>query len=220
MAKARGRLRQYTPFQQGQCVWLEGKNLAITHPTVKLEPKQYGPLQISRVISPVVYQLTLPAQWKQRKLHDVFHASLLTPYRKTEAHGANFLEPPPDIIDGEDEYKVEQVLDSKKMGQKQRLHYLIQWKGYSEAHDTWEPEENVRHVADLVRAFHERHPLAVQNCYLNNEDQVSKTPSLTTFTSMSANGSQNSLQSDLSHVDWRVVQVASSRDLLASSKSF
>jgi hypothetical protein len=143
MAKAKGRLRQYKPFQLGQRVWLEGKNLTTTHPTVKLAPKRYGPFQISKVISPVVYQLTLPAQWKQRKLHDVFHASLLTPYHETEAHGVNYLEPPPDVIDREDEYEVEQVLDSKKIGQKRKLHYLIRWKGYSEAHDTWEPEENV-----------------------------------------------------------------------------
>jgi hypothetical protein len=116
MGKAKGRLRQYRPFQQGQRVWLEVKNLATTHPTVKLAPKRYGPFQISKVISPVVYQLTLPAQWRQRKLHDVFHASLLTPYHETEAHGVNYLEPPPDVIDGEDEYEVEQVLDSKRIG--------------------------------------------------------------------------------------------------------
>jgi hypothetical protein len=43
----------------------------------------------------------------------MFHASLLTPYKETEEHGANFLEPPPDIIEGEEEYEVEQVLDSR-----------------------------------------------------------------------------------------------------------
>jgi hypothetical protein len=136
-------VRQYKPFKEGQQVWLEGKNLTTTHPTVKLVPRRYGPFQISKVISPVTYQLILPTQWKQRKLHDIFHASLLTPYHETEAHRANYLEPPPDVIDGEDEYEVEQILDSRKMGWKCKLHYLIRWKGYSEAHDTWEPEDNV-----------------------------------------------------------------------------
>ena len=76
-------------------------------------------------ISPVVYQLTLPIQWKQKGIHDVFHASLLTPYHETEAHGANHLEPPPDVIEGEEEYEVEKILDSKRIGQNKKLHYLI-----------------------------------------------------------------------------------------------
>ena len=108
----------------------------MTHPMTKLAPKQFGPFKIARVLSPVVYQLILPAQWKQKRIHDVFHASLLTPYHETEAHRANYLEPPPDIIGGEEEYEVEKILDSKRIGQSKKLHYLIQWKGYFKAHDT------------------------------------------------------------------------------------
>jgi hypothetical protein len=63
-----------------------------------------------------VYQLTLPTQWKQKGIHDVFHTSLLTTYHETEAHGVNHLEPPPDVIEGEEEYEVEEVLDLKRMG--------------------------------------------------------------------------------------------------------
>jgi hypothetical protein len=126
ITKAKSRLQQYRPFKEGQKVWLEGKNLSMTHPTTKLAPQRYGPLKISQVISPIVYQLALPVQWKQQKLHDIFHTSLLTPYHETEAHGANYLEPPPDVIKGEEEYKVEQILDSKRTGRNKKLHYLIQ----------------------------------------------------------------------------------------------
>ena len=146
MTKAKSTLRQYRPFSKGQKVWLDGKNLSMTHPMTKLAPRRFGPLKISRVLSPVVYQLTLPTQWKQKGIHDVFHASLLTPYHETQAHGVNHLEPPPDIIEGEEEYEVEKVLDSKRMGRNKKLHYLIRWKGYSKAHDTWEPEGNVEHA--------------------------------------------------------------------------
>jgi hypothetical protein len=55
-------------------------------------------------------------QWNQKKIHDVFHASLLTPYHETTAHGTNYLELPPDVIDEEEEYEVEKVLDSKRIG--------------------------------------------------------------------------------------------------------
>jgi len=55
----------------------------------------------------VAYHLQLPTFWK---IHDVFHASLLTPYKETEQHGPNFLEPPPEILDREPKWEVEKVL--------------------------------------------------------------------------------------------------------------
>jgi len=44
----------------------------------------------------------------------VFHGRLLTPYRETDVHGKSFPEPPPDLIDGEEEYKVESIRDHRK----------------------------------------------------------------------------------------------------------
>jgi Integrase zinc binding domain len=47
-------------YSQGQCVWLEGKNLPISHGTIKLSPKHYGPFTIMKLVSPVASQLDLP----------------------------------------------------------------------------------------------------------------------------------------------------------------
>ena len=69
-----------------------------------------GPFEISHVLSPLTYQLKLPHTWK---IHDVFHASLLSPYRSMEAYGSPFLEPPPDVIDNEGEYEVKAILSHK-----------------------------------------------------------------------------------------------------------
>jgi hypothetical protein len=38
---------------------------------------------------------------------------LLTPYHKTEFHGINYNKPPPDLIDGEEEYEVEWIVASR-----------------------------------------------------------------------------------------------------------
>ena len=38
----------------------------------------------------------------------MFHIDLLTPYQEIDFHGPNFVQPPPDLIDGEEEYEVEQ----------------------------------------------------------------------------------------------------------------
>jgi hypothetical protein len=91
----------FKPFALGDQVWLEGTNLRLSaNLTSKLSPRQYGPFTVATIISPIAYQLELPLQWK---IHNVFHASLLMPYKETEQHGKNFIEPPPDIIEGEPE---------------------------------------------------------------------------------------------------------------------
>ena len=100
----------FKPFSIGEQVWLKGTNLKLpANLTSKLSPRQYRPFKVVTVISPVAYKLELPGQWK---IHDVFHASLLTLYRETQQHGPNFLEPPLDIIEGEPEWEVEQILKS------------------------------------------------------------------------------------------------------------
>jgi hypothetical protein len=74
-------------YKQGEQVWLEATHLKIHHQKTKLKPKQYGPFKIVKEISPVAYQLRLPMAWG---IHNVFHASLLSPYHETTAHGPNF----------------------------------------------------------------------------------------------------------------------------------
>jgi hypothetical protein len=99
------RWRHTTPtFQIGDQVWLDGRNIKMFHPAAKLAPKRHSPFPIIRVLSPITYELRLPVQWK---LHPVFHVDLLTPYHETEFHGANYDKPPPDLINGEEEYEVE-----------------------------------------------------------------------------------------------------------------
>ena len=74
----------FEPYQLGDKVWLEGRNLTTTHPTTKLAPRRYGPFPITCVISLTSYQLKLPPQWK---VHNVFHTTLLTPYKEMALNG-------------------------------------------------------------------------------------------------------------------------------------
>jgi Integrase zinc binding domain/Chromo (CHRromatin Organisation MOdifier) domain len=142
-------------YSQGQRVWLEGKNLPISHGTVKLSPKCYGPFIITKLISPVASQLDLPASWN---IHPVFHNNLLTPYVETNAHGPNFTRPPPDLINGEAEYEVEAIRSHRYFGKNKKLQYLLKWKGYPEADNTWESEDQLN-APDLLKQYNRRHGL-------------------------------------------------------------
>ena len=82
----------------------------------------------------------------------MFHASLLSPYHETTAHGPNFSWLPPDLIDGKEEYEVECV-DHWRHGRAKRLQYLIKWKRYSESDNTWKPLNQV-HAPKLIREYH------------------------------------------------------------------
>jgi hypothetical protein len=77
-------------FKNNDQVWLEASNLKLCHQKTKLALKRYGPFKIIKEISSVAYQFQLPHSWG---IHNVFHASLLSPYHETTAHGPNFARP-------------------------------------------------------------------------------------------------------------------------------
>jgi hypothetical protein len=141
-------------FQTGDQVWLDGRNIKMFHPTAKLAPKCHGPFSIVRVLSPITYELRLPAQWK---LHPVFHVDLLTPYHETEFHGANYDKPPPDLINGEEEYKVERIVASRCFGRGRKLQYLVKWKGYPDAENQWVDKEDM-FAEDAIKEFQNLNP--------------------------------------------------------------
>ena len=126
--------RDDTPqYKVGDKVWLEGTNIKSKRPSPKLTPKRYGPFPITHVIGTHAYRLLLPPTWR---LHDVFHVSLLSLAHPDPIPGRQPSEPPPDDIEGDEEYEVERILDSRLV--RRKLEYLVQWKGYDEGSDTWE----------------------------------------------------------------------------------
>src|SRR6266403_3072123 len=112
-------------------------------------PQEIRPQEITKKLSHVVYQLRILQQWK---IHDVFHAALLTPYKETKEHGSNYHEPPPDVIEGKLKWEVEQIMGARRFGHSRRLQYRVRWTGYSDVHDTWETADDV-HAPQLTADF-------------------------------------------------------------------
>ena len=124
-------------------------------PHAKTRTRRQGPFCINKVISPVVYQLALPLSWG---IHDVFHSSLLLPYKETTTHGPNFTWPPPDLIEGEEEYEVGAVINHRNHRCQYQLQYLIKWKDYPSSDNMWEVAADI-HAEDLMKEYHQCHPL-------------------------------------------------------------
>ena len=155
-------------YEEGDMVWLDGHNIKTEQPTAKLAPRRHGPFPIKQVMSPVAYRLELPTQWN---IHPVFHTDLLTPYHETALHGDNYQRPLPDLIDGEEEYKVEAILDSRRFGQAKRQQYLVKWKGYPHSDNQWLDKGDI-FAEDVIREFKKRHltnvtKVRILNLYLS-----------------------------------------------------
>jgi len=114
---------------------------------MKLAPRRYRPFTVVAKILNVAYWLKLLEAWK---IHNVFHASLLIPYKETDRHGPNFLEPPSDLINGEEEWKIEKILGHWTYWKKKQ--YLIRWKGYTPACDSWTNESGL-HALELLADY-------------------------------------------------------------------
>ena len=83
------------------------------------------------------------------------------PYKETDEHGKNFLEPPSKLIEGKEEWEVEQILRKCHFSQGKKLQYLVRWKGYSSVHDQWVDKSNITMeelVAIYKRENQEEHP--------------------------------------------------------------
>jgi len=100
----------FKEYQIGDQVQLEGTNLKWIEGTPKLSPRQYRPFRVATKISYIAYKLCLPKMWK---IHNVFHASLLTPYCETPEHGPNFPQLAPDVIDNNPEWEVGRIMKQR-----------------------------------------------------------------------------------------------------------
>ena len=87
------------------------------------------------------------------KVYNVFHVRLPEPAASNPFPG-QIIPPAPLIeVDGEEEWEVTKVLDSRLF--RHRLQYLVKWTGYDDS--TWEPAVSIKelHAIDL---FHQRYP--------------------------------------------------------------
>ena len=88
-------------------MWLETTHIPIDRPSRKLDHKRVGPFEILEKIGAASYRLKLPITW--RRIHPVFHASLLTKFIPGDRNKP--LPPPPPVeVEGEIEYEVETLI--------------------------------------------------------------------------------------------------------------
>lgn len=138
-------------YAVGDYIWLSTRNIETKRPSTKLDWKQIGPYRIQQIVSPYAYELTLPSSMK---VHPVFHVSLLISTVNDPIPGQITPIPPPVEVEGESEWEVEDILDSRK--REHRLEYLVKYVGYEEP--SWQPSEEIEHAPNVRKILHEQYP--------------------------------------------------------------
>jgi hypothetical protein len=124
--------REAVSITVGDRVWMDARNITTQRPSKKLDWKCLGPYEVVEVISPWAYRLQLP---KDLHIHPVQPISRLSKVSEDSLPGQIESPPPPVIVEGEEEYEVEWVEDSRLF--RRQLQYLVKWRGYEER--SWEP---------------------------------------------------------------------------------
>jgi len=157
MTKYYNRRRSLAPvFKPGDWVYLDASDIKMTRPSPELSHHRLKPFEIEHQVGPLAYQLKLPHGLRQ--LHLVFNVVKLSAAPDNPILGRKLLAPlPPIVVDGEPEWEVEEVLDSR--WHRRRFQFLIKWKGFSREHNSWEVASNVK-APDLVAEYYRKHPAA------------------------------------------------------------
>lgn len=132
-------------YQPGDKVWLDLRNIRVETPRVKKLSELHGMFQVIEPIGNNAYRLDTPAG-----IHNVFNATLLRPVANDPLPSQRIDEnhPPPVIVEGQEEYEVEKVLQHRTNSTRRNrkaLQFLCLWKGYATPSwtDAW-------HMADTA----------------------------------------------------------------------
>jgi len=155
-----GSCRQQPPdFWVRQSVFVRSQYFWTTRPSKKLSKKYLGPYEI--IAQPSLQSFTLCLPDIMRAVHPVFHVSMLelaTP-NTFQQHSKPLLAPV--IINGELEYKVSKIVDSKIDHQRAcKLLYKVIWLGYKDTDNDseWLPAMELEYAKELVNDFHLKYP--------------------------------------------------------------
>ena len=149
-------------YKKGDKVWLEATNITTKRPMKKLDDKRLGPFTIVDKVGKAAYKLKLPDSWR---IHPVFNEVLLSPYHTPQFESQQRPPPPPpEIVDGNEEWEVEEVLGARLVG-RGALQFKVKWKGYLHEHDQWLLASYLKNAPEVVAEFYQQSPLAPHKLY-------------------------------------------------------
>ena len=137
------------------------KNIKTERPSKKLDHKMIGPYKIKQLVR-LSCQLDLSISIK---IHDIFHLSLLWKATNNPLPDQHNNSAPPVIINDKEEWKINDILNARKKGEKKvekkvvgkKIQYHVKWKRYNENKE-WYNASGFEHAKKIIDDFYKRNP--------------------------------------------------------------
>ena len=158
LGKAQEEIKKYVDRKKGDVneykvedlVMLSTKDLKyqmVRRRTEKLTERFVGPYRIKKIVLSNTVELELPSTIK---IHLVVNVSRIRRYVR-QIEGQRKEQPAPVVIEGEEEWEVERILNKQQIRGKDK--YLVRWKGFTAESDTWEGEENLENAKEAIEEY-------------------------------------------------------------------
>ena len=147
-------------FKVGDQVYVKAKYFQSTRPSKKLSEKNLRPYPIIAQVGSLSFTLHLPDS--MRAVHLVFHVSQLEPAIPNAIPNQTQPPPPPVEVDGEPEFEISEILDSKIDHRHKtcKLLYLVQWSSYkgTDEETSWLLATKLGNATELLDEYHSWYP--------------------------------------------------------------
>jgi len=142
------------PFKYGSRVLVTSRPYASSPGrSKKVEARWFGPFKVLEHLPDTEnYKLNLAPRMAIQKPY--FHVSSLKEYRENDHDrfkSRRMDKPAPILINNAEESQAGQILNYRR--QNNSHEFLVHWKGYEPADDSWEPSENLDHSLELIQEY-------------------------------------------------------------------
>ena len=168
---ANRRRREEEEYRIGDLVLLSTKDLKWQmkeRRSEKLTECFVGPYKVKGIVLSNTIEVELP---KSIKIHPVVNISRVQLY-KPQVEGQKKILPKLVIIEGEEEFEVEKILNKRTVREKEK--FLVRWKGYMVEEDTWESRENLENAKELVEEFEREYREEVEELRQQEQEEEEK----------------------------------------------
>ena len=139
----------------GDLVLLSTEHYNLQLPSQKLAPKWLGPLKVLELRGPNTVRVEIPPRFA--RLTPLQNVENLKPYHPRPPEvGPSHEAPPPELVEGEEEFEVEDILAHRLVGPHKRPEFLVRFKGYGPEDDLWLPQRNLANAQDILKAYQAR----------------------------------------------------------------
>ena len=147
-------------FPIGSRAFVKAQFFRTMRPSKKLADKFLGPYKV--IAQPGTHSVTLRLPDNLCAVHPVFHVSMLEPATPSTIPDRVQPPPPPVFIDGELEFEIAEILNSKvdQHHRNCKLLYLVRWTGYAgtDKETSWILATELGNAPELVADYHTTYP--------------------------------------------------------------